>query len=240
MASKAELIASLRGQMEAIARGEADGSSFAGETSGEEAASRASGRLGGTDEAQRRLSRRPLGGSGRRGPAGGSSQDGEDEAGERDGEEPELTAERAFQKILRLAAAREQSTVRLRARLARDGYEAEVAEEAIARAVRVHAVDDRRYAEALVRMRVASGKGVDGVLAEIEELGLDPEGLDALAEYRAAGEDADVERALALLERRPPRAKNQRDAAFRKLVQQGFGSSTAATAARRWAESREA
>ena len=127
--------------------------------------------------------------------------------------------------------------MRLRGRLARDGYAEEVAEEAIARAVRVHAVDDRRYAEALVRMRVAAGKGVEGVLAEIEELGLDPDELEALGEYRAAGEEVDVERALALLDRRPPRAKNKREAAYRKLIQQGFGSSTAATAARRWAES---
>ena len=84
---------------------------------------------------------------------------------------------------------------------------------------------------------MAAGKGVEGVLAEIEELGLDPDELEALGEYRAAGEEVDVERALALLDRRPPRAKNKREAAYRKLIQQGFGSSTAATAARRWAES---
>ncbi len=221
MASKAELIAGLRAEIEAVTREGAGAPerSRAGraQASRATAPARDGGRAGAGD-ARRRGERAGTGGS--------------DSA-----TEPEPTAERAFQKILRLAATREQSTVRLRGRLARDGYAEEVAEEAIARAVRVHAVDDRRYAEALVRMRVAAGKGVEGVLAEIEELGLDPDELEALGEYRAAGEEVDVERALALLDRRPPRAKNKREAAYRKLIQQGFGSSTAATAARRWAES---
>lgn len=221
MAAKAELIAGLRAEIEAVTREGAGAPerSRAGraQASRATAPARDGGRAGAGD-ARRRGERAGTGGS--------------DSA-----TEPEPTAERAFQKILRLAATREQSTVRLRGRLARDGYAEEVAEEAIARAVRVHAVDDRRYAEALVRMRVAAGKGVEGVLAEIEELGLDPDELEALGEYRAAGEEVDVERALALLDRRPPRAKNKREAAYRKLIQQGFGSSTAATAARRWAES---
>lgn len=225
MASKAELIAGLRAEIEAVTREGAGAPerSRAGraQASRAKAPARDGGRAGAGD-ARRRGEHAGTGGS----------QGGSDSAAE-----PELTAERAFQKILRLAATREQSTVRLRGRLARDGYAEEVAEEAIARAVRVHAVDDRRYAEALVRMRVAAGKGVEGVLAEIEELGLDPDELEALGEYRAAGEEVDVERALALLDRRPPRAKNKREAAYRKLIQQGFGSSTAATAARRWAES---
>lgn len=225
MTSKAELIASLRAEMEAIAR---EGAGAPSRAQGEPVAADCLPGLAG-----------PAAARGRAGAVGDARlADSPEEGGDPAGAEVELTAERAFQKILRLAAAREQSTVRLRARLARDGYADDVACEAIARAVRVHAVDDRRYAEALVRMRVASGKGVEGVIPEIEGLGIDPETLEALVEYRADGEEADVDRALALLERRPPRAKNQRDAAFRKLVQQGFGTATAATAARRWAEGR--
>ena len=41
---------------------------------------------------------------------------------------------------------------------------------------------------------------------------------------------------LALLRRRPPRAKRAREAAFRKLVTQGFDTDVAVTAARRWSE----
>lgn len=217
MPSKADLIASLRADMEAIARG------------GVPAAT------GAPEEAPRRIDALPPDDDRVARDAGGA---GEDAPADADAG-AELTAERAFQKILRLAAAREQSTARIRARLARDGWGEAEAEEALSRAVRAGAVDDRRYAEALVRMRIASGRGVEGVLAEVEDLGIDPWDLESYAEYRAAGDDADVDRALALLGRRPPRAKNQRDAAFRKLVQQGFGTATAATAARRWSESQQ-
>lgn len=219
MPSKADLIASLRADMEAIARGDAPVAAEAPE------------------EAPRHIGALPLDDDR---VARGAGEAGEDApAGEGAAGDAELTAERAFQKILRLAAAREQSTARIRARLARDGWGEAEAEDALSRAVRAGAVDDRRYAEALVRMRIASGRGVEGVLAEVEDLGIDPWDLESYAEYRAAGDDADVDRALALLGRRPPRAKNQRDAAFRKLVQQGFGTATAATAARRWSESRQ-
>ena len=51
------------------------------------------------------------------------------------------------------------------------------------------------------------------------------------------GDDAgELARALAVLDRRPPRAKNLRDAAYRRLVQKGYGSSVASSAARRWCE----
>ncbi|MRZ30570.1 regulatory protein RecX, partial [Paeniclostridium sordellii] len=44
---------------------------------------------------------------------------------------------------------------------------------------------------------------------------------------------------LALLDRKPPRAKNKRDAAYRRLAQKGFGASVASTAARIWSEGKE-
>ena len=215
MPARDEVIAGLRARMEAISRGEGDLGAPEGRAEGAVCAPRPA------DQARRA----------RRWEGRGADQ-------EPASDDSELTPERAYQKILRLAATREQSSARVRERLARDGYAPEVAEEALARAVRASAVDDRRYAESLVRMRIAAGKGVEGVVGEIEELGIDPWSLEAYAEYREQGEDADVDRALSLLERRPPRAKNQRDAAFRKLVQQGFSTSTAATAARRWAEGR--
>ena len=45
-----------------------------------------------------------------------------------------------------------------------------------------------------------------------------------------------MQRALALLRRRPPRAKQAREAAFRKLVGQGFPTDIASSAARLWSE----
>ena len=56
-------------------------------------------------------------------------------------------------------------------------------------------------------------------------------GVAALAEGgQGDGDDAgELARALAVLDRRPPRAKNLRDAAYRRLVQKGYGSSVASS-----------
>ena len=95
-----------------------------------------------------------------------------------------------------------------------------------------------RYADVLARSRLAQGRGRQGIAAELSGLGINPNGVDALADADEGAPD-EVERALALLERRPPRAKNQRDAAYRRLVQKGFGADAAASAARMWSESRK-
>ena len=113
----------------------------------------------------------------------------------------------AFRKIERLCLVRERASEQLRQRLAREGFEAEAVEAAL----------DRALACGLV-----------------ENLGIDADGVEALA---AADDDAgEVDRALALLDRKPPRAKNRRDAAYRRLAQKGFSASVSSTAARLWCE----
>ena len=132
------------------------------------------------------------------------------------------TARDAYQKILRWAAVRERSTAYLRERLLKDDFPSSVVEEALQRAVRVRAVDDRRYADALVRMKLAAGRGLRDVEREIEELGIDPATLDSWVEHERKGRDFEVDRALAALRRRPPKAKRAREAAFRRTVNRGF------------------
>lgn len=141
----------------------------------------------------------------------------------------------ALRRIVRLCNVSERSTKALSERLAKDGFEPEVAERALARAEELGIVDDRRYAEALVRSRLGAGKGRAGIAREVASLGIDPETLDSWEE----GEDDELERALELLRKRPPRAKNLRAAAYRRLVTKGYSSSCAQTAARLWSESAE-
>ena len=124
-------------------------------------------------------------------------------------------------------------------RLLKDDFPAAVVEEALQRAVRVRAVDDRRYADALVRMKLAADRGLRDAEREIEELGIDPATLDSWVEHERKGRDFEVGRALAALRRRPPKAKRAREAAFRRLVSQGFSTDVAATASRTWFEERE-
>ena len=147
--------------------------------------------------------------------------------------------EAAFRKIERLCLVREQACEQLRQRLARDGFEPEAVEAALSRALACGLVDDARFADVLVRSRLAQGRGRRGIAAELERLGFDADSVDALA--AGDGDDAgEVERALALLERKPPRAKNRRDAAYRRLAQKGFSASVSSTAARLWCEANPA
>lgn len=152
----------------------------------------------------------------------------------------EKTAEEAFRKILRWVSVRERSSHYLRERLLKDDFGPEVVEEALERSIRCRAVDDRRYCDALIRMKLAAGKGMRGALAEIEELGVDPQSLDAWQEHAERGREAEVERALCVLRRHPPRAKAARAAAYRKLIGRGYDSDIASTAARLWSQETEA
>ena len=136
------------------------------------------------------------------------------------------TARDAYQKILRWAAVRERSTAYLRERLLKNDFPAAV-------------VEDRRYADALVRMKLAAGRGLRDAEREIEELGIDPATLDFWVEHERKGRDFEVGRALAALRRRPPKAKRAREAAFRRLVSQGFSTDVAASASRTWSEEQE-
>lgn len=148
-------------------------------------------------------------------------------------------AERAFRKIERLALAREQASAALRARLVREGFPPEAADAAVGRALACGLVDDARYAEVLVRSRLSQGRGAQGIAAELESLGIDASVVPGWPEEFAVDHESEVARALALLDRKPPRAKNKRDAAYRRLAQKGFGASVASTAARIWSEGKE-
>ena len=148
---------------------------------------------------------------------------------------PDDEEDRAFRKVERLACAREQASEALRRRLAREGFSDEASSAAVERAVSCGLVDDRRYADVLVRSRLSQGRGKSGIAAELAGLGIDPGEVESFAEA-GADEGGEIERALALLDRKPPRAKNRRDAAFRRLVQKGFGSAIASSAARLWCE----
>lgn len=155
----------------------------------------------------------------------------------RTAKEPAFDYEAAMRKIERLCSLREQASAALRERLVRDGFSEKVAEEAVGRAVECGLVDDARFADVLVRCRLAAGKGCAGIARELASHGIDPAHVESYLDAAEAGSDAELSRALDLLERKPPRAKNAREAAYRRLVGKGFSSSIASSAARTWWES---
>ena len=144
---------------------------------------------------------------------------------------------KAFKKILKLASIREQASKKLYERLIKDGFSEQTASSALGRAIEVHIVDDKRYAEAYLRTQLAQGKGRRGIERALEQLDIDsPSEETWQLAYEQFGDD-ELKRAIALLNRKPPRSKNLREGAYRKLIQKGYSGDVAASAARRWSES---
>lgn len=169
---------------------------------------------------------------------------------------------KAFEKVTRLACAREHGSRELIDRLVRDGFSREVAESAVQRALDCGLIDDVRYGAVLVRTRVAQGRGRKGIEDELERAGItatdipgwpdeffslggfDPfrvadnneDGLVGCSFGGRSNDEQEVERALALLRRKPPRSKNVRASAYRKLMTKGYSSSVASAATRRFME----
>lgn len=142
---------------------------------------------------------------------------------------------KAYKKIQRLANVSERSTKGLRDRLAREGFDSDAIEHALERACSFNIVNDMRYAEVLVRSRLSAGKGRRGIEAELRALDIDPDTVEGWHEEPT--DKSEIDRALAILTKRPPTAKNKRDAAYRRLVSKGYSSSVAQSAARIWSES---
>ena len=169
---------------------------------------------------------------------------------------------KAFEKVTRLACARERGSRELIDRLVRDGFSREVAKSSVQRALDCGLIDDVRYGTVLVRTRVAQGRGRKGIEDELERAGIaasdipgwpeeffsvddfDPFRVNANAEDDVVGctfgsessDEQEIERALALLRRKPPRSKNVQASAYRKLVTKGYSTSVASAATRRFME----
>ncbi|HAM14473.1 MAG TPA: recombinase RecX [Eggerthellaceae bacterium] len=142
----------------------------------------------------------------------------------------------ALKRITSWVNASERSRSSLRERLVREGFAEGVTEDALERACSYGLVDDARYADVLIRSRIAQGKGSAGIERELWQNEIDPSTVDGWPhEYGIDGE-SELDRALQFLDRKPPRAKDRRGSAYRKLVQKGYPSSVASTAARMWAE----
>lgn len=169
---------------------------------------------------------------------------------------------KAFEKVSRLACKREHGSRELIDRLVRDGFSREVAESAVQRALDCGLIDDTRYGAVLIRTRVSQGRGRKGIEDELERAGIaasdipgwpeeffsvddfDPFRVNANAEDGVVGcsfgsessDEQEIERALALLRRKPPRSKNIQASAYRKLVTKGYSTSVASVATRRFME----
>lgn len=143
----------------------------------------------------------------------------------------------ALKKIIALVNVSDRSQRGIRDRLARDGFTEPDIETAVEQAKQYGIIDDKRFAEVLVRSRISQGKGSSGIVRELAENDIDANDVPGWPYEFPLSSDEEIERAIEVLMRKPPRAKNKRDAAYRKLMQKGYPSAVASSAARMWHES---
>lgn len=141
----------------------------------------------------------------------------------------------AFERLVKLAGFSELCQANARKRLEKEGYGQEAVEAGVAKAVDYGIIDDARYAEMLIGKRLRAGRGRYGIGVELEGLGIDAGEL--LFPYGdSACQDEEVDRAIAVLDKKPPTAKNKRESAYSRLLAKGYGNGVAHTAARLWCE----
>ena len=148
----------------------------------------------------------------------------------------DLDANAAFKKIVDLVNASDKSELQIRSRLSDKGFDEISIDEAVNRAKNYGFIDDRRYASVLIRSRISQGKGIAGIERELRSHNIEPIDVEGWPDEYFTSDEDELERALSYLDRKPPRSKNLRDGAFRKLVQKGYSTSIASSAARIWAE----
>lgn len=141
----------------------------------------------------------------------------------------------AFKKIERLVKVRDRSVYEVTQRLRKDNYEQEAITSAVDKALRCGYLDDVRFADVLIRSRLRAGKGLSGIVAELKRNGINPEkALDNFPDAYLRLFPSQKDSAIALLCKKPPRAKNKLQAAYAKLIRSGYPSSLASEAAREW------
>jgi len=152
----------------------------------------------------------------------------------------QASAERVMADAYRLLGHRARSRHELRRRLLQKGHDDEAVAGALERLAGDGLLDDAEFARSFVAdKRGLSGWGSRRILRGLTELGVAHDVIDAALGAAAAteGDDAELERALAVLRRRgapQPPLDAARRRAYEALLRRGFSTAVAYTAIRRW------
>lgn len=146
-------------------------------------------------------------------------------------------SKRAFDRILRIVNKREISSSKMRTKLEMAGFCEEAISSSLEEARRLRYIDDVRYSECLIRTTLSMGKGLSRIEHEIRSLGVDIFELESYQQYLEDGEEAQMERALAVLAHHSSRSKNIYASCFRKLISKGFSASIAKSATKKHIDS---
>lgn len=127
---------------------------------------------------------------------------------------------------------RDHAEGELARKLRHAGYRSEAVDAAIARAREMRFVDDVRFASYYIEERKRAGWGRRRIEAELSRRGIDTSGIPGYPE-EFFSEDEDVERAYALIARKPVSDIHGREKLIRHLVSKGFSYGVATHAVRR-------
>ena len=142
----------------------------------------------------------------------------------------------ALKKIVALVNASDKSELAIRQRLQKDGFTESAIQESVGQAKNYGFIDDSRYAQVLIRSRISQCKGSAGIMRELAENGIDASDVEGWPYEFAISHEEEINRAVDLLNKKPPHSKNAREGAYRRLMQKGYPSSVASSAARIWSE----
>lgn len=140
----------------------------------------------------------------------------------------------AFHKIERLLSVRDRSVSEITSRLQRDRYTERAINESIERAMRCGYLDDARFADIFIRSKLRASKGINGIVRDLKAHNIDAYSIPDFPDAYIEEQGSQLENAIYLLKRKPPRAKNKQQAAYAKLIRNGFSSNIASTAVRAW------
>ncbi len=143
---------------------------------------------------------------------------------------------KAYQKILRILGYRDRTSFELRSKLHDDGYAPESIEAALNHARSLGIINDERFCQNYIESAFRNGKGYRMVLKELKRKGIGEQEALIQIERSSFSEGDECQRALEFLEKHPPRGKNIRDGAFRKLISKGYSVDASSKAAAQFSE----
>lgn len=143
-------------------------------------------------------------------------------------------AEKAFNKIERLLSVRDRSIAEIYTRLKRDNFTQSATEEAVLRAQRCGYLDDTRFADVFIRSKLRASKGIDGIVRSLKAHNIDAYTIPGFPDAYLEAHGGQLESAIDLLTRKPPHSKNIQQAAFAKLIRNGYSTSVANAAVQAW------
>lgn len=148
-------------------------------------------------------------------------------------------SEKAFRKIELLLSVRDRSVLEIKNRLIREQYSQSAISESIDRALRCGYLNDDRFADYFIRSKLRASKGISGIIRDLKDHGIDATLIPGFPDVFLEDSGSQLENAVRLLQRKPPRAKNQRQAAYAKLIRNGYSSNIASQAVRAWIDQSE-